>query len=77
MSTDLHLINNRYNIAVMVFTLAYITFGVPANILVRRTGPITLSYKMFIWSLFAIGQGLVKTWEGLMACRFLMGMLFQ
>lgn len=74
MSKSLHLTGNKYNIAVMVFTLAYITFAVPANMVFKRFGPRTLGVMMFIWSFFALGQGLTTTWGGLVACRFIMGM---
>lgn len=59
--------------AVMVFTVAYISFGVPANIIIKKTGSRSLSIMMFIWGLFAMGQGFTKTWAGIVACRFLMG----
>lgn len=50
MEQSLHLTGNKYNIAVLVFTVAYITFGIPGNILFRLTGPRSLSVMMFIWS---------------------------
>jgi MFS family permease len=77
MTESLHLTGDKYNIAVMVFTLAYITFGVPANMLVKKLGPRTLPAMMFIWGLFAMVQGFTKTWGGLVACRFLMGKYIQ
>lgn len=46
---SLHLTKNDYNIAVMVFTLGYVVFGVPANLLFKRIGPKSLSAMMFIW----------------------------
>lgn len=73
MSRDLHLTGNRYNIAVMVFTIAYMTFGLPASIIFKKIGPSSLSYMMFIWGTFALSQGFVKSWEALVVCRFLMG----
>lgn len=73
MTKSLHLTGDKYNIAVLVFTVAYITFGVPANIIVKKAGTRSLSLMMFIWGLFAMGQGFTKTWAGLVACRFMMG----
>lgn len=73
MTKSLHLTGNKYNMAVMVFTVAYISFGVPANIIIKKTGSRSLSIMMFIWGLFAMGQGFTKTWAGIVACRFLMG----
>lgn len=50
MEKSLELKGNEYNIAYMVFTLAYIVFGVPSNLVFRRFGPKTLSVMMFAWS---------------------------
>jgi len=49
MDKDLKLTGNKYNMAVMVFTLAYVLFGVPANIAFKLLGPKSLSGMMFIW----------------------------
>jgi MFS family permease len=73
MDKELHLTGNKYNTAVWVFTLAYVVFGVPANIVFRLTGPKSLSVMMFLWSLTVIGQGLTKSYAGLVVCRFLEG----
>ncbi|KXT08296.1 hypothetical protein AC579_6684 [Pseudocercospora musae] len=73
MSHDLSLTGNRYNIAVMVFTLAYVILGIPANIAFRNLGPKSLSGMMFIWGICALCQGLVRSWEGLVVCRFFLG----
>ncbi|PWY72668.1 vitamin H transporter [Aspergillus eucalypticola CBS 122712] len=74
MSKELHLVGNDYNLAVTMFTVAYVIFGMPANLLVKRFGPKMLVLYMFTWGLFVMGQGLVKTASGLIACRFFMGM---
>lgn len=49
MDKSLHLVGNNYNIAVMVFTLAYIVFGLPASVMFKRFGPKSLPTMMFIW----------------------------
>lgn len=49
MDEDLHLHGNQYNMAVMVFTLAYVIFGVPANLIFKKFGPQSLSVMMFVW----------------------------
>ncbi|PYH65016.1 vitamin H transporter [Aspergillus vadensis CBS 113365] len=74
MSKELHLVGNDYNLAVTMFTVAYVIFGMPANLLVKKFGPKMLVLYMFTWGLFVMGQGLVKTASGLIACRFFMGM---
>lgn len=40
---------NDYNIAVTVFTVSYIAFGVPANLVFKKFGPKTLAVFMFAW----------------------------
>lgn len=73
MDKDLHLTGNRYNIAVMVFTIAYMVFGIPANIVFKMLGPKSLAGMMFLWGICAGAQGFVKSYAGLVAFRFLMG----
>ncbi|KAH8702073.1 major facilitator superfamily domain-containing protein [Talaromyces proteolyticus] len=74
MTQALKLKGNDYNIAVTIFTVSYVVFGVPANLLVKKIGPKILAVYMFCWGLFVLGQGLTKTTSGLIACRFFMGM---
>ncbi|EIT79221.1 permease of the major facilitator [Aspergillus oryzae 100-8] len=74
MVKELHMVGNDYNVAVTMFTVAYVIFGVPANLLVKKFGPRMLVLYMFTWGLFVMGQGLTKTATGLIACRFFMGM---
>lgn len=75
MDKDLHLHGNQYNMAVMVFTVAYVIFGVPANLVFKKFGPKTLSIMMLFWGITVIGQGVTKTAGGLIACRFLEGIM--
>jgi MFS family permease len=74
MSQDLHLVGNRYNVAVQVFTAAYVASAVPANIIFKKTGPRSLAVMMFLWGVAVIGQGVTASYQGLVACRFLEGM---
>ena len=46
---SLHMTKNDYNIAVMVFTLGYVVFGLPANFVFKMTGPKSLSVMIFLW----------------------------
>lgn len=73
MTKDLKLISNRYNIAVQMFTVAYVAFGLPANIIFKKTGPKSLAVMMFLWGVTVIGQGVTASYGGLVACRFLEG----
>jgi MFS family permease len=74
MTKDLRLLGNRYNIAVQVFTAAYVVSAVPANIIFKKTGPRSLAVMMFLWGLTVIGQGVTASYQGLVICRFLEGM---
>lgn len=49
METDLDLSGHRYNIAVMSFIIAYVVFGIPANILVKICDSRALAAMMFLW----------------------------
>lgn len=49
MTQQLHMKGNDYNIAVMLFTVAYIIFGLPASLIFKKTGPQSLSVMMFLW----------------------------
>jgi MFS family permease len=74
MDTELHLIGQRYNIAVFVFNLGYLIAGVPLVLVVKKRGPKTLSLMMLCWGITVIGCGVTKTWQGLVVCRLLEGM---
>ncbi|OJD35965.1 vitamin h [Diplodia corticola] len=75
MEEDLNLHGNQYNIAVWIFTLAYVIFGVPANLVFKKFGPKTLSLMMLFWGITVIGQGVTRSAGGLIACRFLEGIM--
>jgi MFS family permease len=74
MDTELDLKGQRYNVAVFVFNLGYLVAGVPFTILVKRTGPRTLSIMMLCWGVLVIGCGVTRSWKGLVICRLLEGM---
>lgn len=52
MTQALKMKGNDYNVAVTVFTVAYVVFGVPANLLVKKFGPKILAIFMFCWGEF-------------------------
>ncbi|KAI9692101.1 MAG: hypothetical protein M1822_006331 [Bathelium mastoideum] len=73
MEQQLHLVGSDYNTAYWVFTLSYVVFGVPANIAFRFFGPKSLSIMMLCWGITVLGQGLTRSYAGLVVCRFLEG----
>ncbi|KAL9614567.1 MAG: hypothetical protein Q9167_000936 [Letrouitia subvulpina] len=65
---------NGYNITLFAFTIPYVLFEVPANMVLKKIKPqIWLSGLMFCWGVSTMGQGLTKSFGGLVACRALMG----
>ncbi|KAI3320549.1 MFS general substrate transporter [Xylariaceae sp. AK1471] len=74
LTQDLNLTGHDYNIALFVFFVPYILFGVPSNIIIKRVAPSTwLSAIMVLWGIVTIAQGLVRNLQGLIATRFLLG----
>lgn len=51
MPKSLHMKGNDYNVAVLVFTVAYVVFGMPANLIVKKMGPKVLVVYMFCWGM--------------------------
>jgi MFS family permease len=77
MSTDLHTNQgNRYSVLAMIFFIGYCLVDVPAAFTVRRVGPaLWVGVIGTAWGAITIGQGFVKTWGQLAACRVLLGFL--
>ncbi|KAH3941282.1 hypothetical protein HBI56_208840 [Parastagonospora nodorum] len=64
----------RYNIALFIFFIPYVLFEVPSNLILKKLAPSTwLSLIMVLWGFSTIGMGLVNTWGGLVAMRFILG----
>ncbi|KAI4226796.1 MAG: hypothetical protein L6R40_008246 [Gallowayella cf. fulva] len=67
--------SNGYNIALFSFTIPYVLFEVPANMLLKRVKPNWwLSGLMFSWGICTMGQGFSQNLGGLATCRALMGL---
>ncbi|KAG9548106.1 MFS general substrate transporter, partial [Aureobasidium melanogenum] len=74
MTAELKMGGHDYNIALFVFFIPYILLEVPSNIVLKKISPsLWLSCIMVLWGIATIGQGLVKTFEGLIAMRVLVG----
>lgn len=76
MGEDLGLhIGSRYTIALVVFFPPYFFFELPSNIVLRRVGSANwLSFIAFAWGTVMLGQGFVKSYAALAACRALLGL---
>ncbi|MCJ1463803.1 hypothetical protein MMC07_002412 [Pseudocyphellaria aurata] len=65
---------NGYNIALFSFTIPFVLFEVPSNIVLKKVPPmIWLGGIMICWGLCTMGQGLTQNFGGLVTCRALMG----
>ncbi|KAH9893416.1 MFS general substrate transporter [Cubamyces lactineus] len=75
MTTDLHLTDQQYLIALTIFFFSYAIFEVPSNIFLKRLRPsIWLSLLMLLWGVMMTVQGLVHNYGGLLGMRWMLGM---
>jgi MFS family permease len=72
---DLRLtIENRYNIALLVFFIGYGLFELPSNYVIRRVGArLWLSFLIIAWGACVLGMGFVHDWKILTVLRALLG----
>lgn len=75
LTKELHLSSTQYNICLTVFFFSYSLFEVPSNILLKRLTPkIWFPIITFTVGICMMAQGLVHSYGGLLATRFLLGM---
>jgi sugar phosphate permease len=76
MQTSLKISNYQYSIALTMTYIPYIAAEFPSNLLLKYVGPRWMLPTMVtIWGLVATMQGVVKTYSGLLACRFFLGLM--
>ncbi|KIJ25826.1 hypothetical protein M422DRAFT_144008, partial [Sphaerobolus stellatus SS14] len=74
LTDSLHLTDNQYVIALMVFLIAYTVFEAPSNIMLKKMRPSRwLAFLMFCWGVLTISLGGVQNYAGITAVRFLLG----
>ncbi|KAF1993537.1 MFS general substrate transporter [Amniculicola lignicola CBS 123094] len=74
LSKDLKLTGLQYNIALCMFFVSYVTFEIPANILMKKVKPhIFMSGCALFFGFLVIMEGLVSNFAGLAVLRFLLG----
>jgi MFS family permease len=75
LSKELNIVNGtKYNTALVIFFVPYIIFEIPSNIILKKLKPrVWLSFCMFGFGLITMCQGFVKSYSGLLATRFLLG----
>ncbi|KAE9395528.1 MFS general substrate transporter [Gymnopus androsaceus JB14] len=76
LQTDLKMTNKQYSIALTVTYVPYILAELPSNLLLKAVGPnLMLPTMLTLWGVITTLQGVVKTYSGLLACRFFLGLL--
>ncbi|KAK0724216.1 major facilitator superfamily domain-containing protein [Lasiosphaeris hirsuta] len=74
MQTEIGATQYQFNIALMIFLVAYAIFEVPSNILLKKLRPSRwLAFLMFAWGAITIGLGGVNTFSATAGVRFLLG----
>ncbi|KAJ8463200.1 hypothetical protein ONZ45_g17665 [Pleurotus djamor] len=72
---DLHMSNTEYSIALTVTYVPYIAAELPSNVLLRIVGAnYMLPTMLTIWGIITTLQGVVRSYHGLLACRFFLGL---
>ncbi|KAK3940924.1 major facilitator superfamily domain-containing protein [Diplogelasinospora grovesii] len=74
MQTETNSTQYQFNIALMIFLVAYAIFEVPSNILLKKLRPSRwLAFLMFSWGAITMGLGGVHSFGAMAAVRFLLG----
>ncbi|WKT49653.1 MFS transporter superfamily [Fusarium oxysporum f. sp. vasinfectum] len=71
---DLGMEGDQYNVALTIFFVSYIIFEVPANMALKYLSPrIWITLIAVSWGLVMTLMGIVHSYEGLLAARFMLG----
>ncbi|KAL9127841.1 MAG: hypothetical protein Q9217_003360 [Psora testacea] len=73
MSEDLHLGGNRYQWLLTIFYITYILFEWQTLMWKVVPSHMWLAFTVFGWGVIATLQSATSNWQGMMACRFFMG----
>lgn len=74
MQTEIHATPYQFNIALMVFLIAYALFEVPSNIILKKLRPSRwIAILMFTWGAITVGLGGVNSFASTTGVRFLLG----
>ncbi|KAF7547916.1 hypothetical protein G7046_g8859 [Stylonectria norvegica] len=75
MGKDIGLVGNQFGTAVTLLYATYVPFEAPIAILLKIVGPKPLlAICATSWGCVTIGMGFVQNWQGLYACRLLLGL---
>lgn len=71
---DLGLVGNQYGTAVTLLYATYVPFETPVAVLLKIIGPkYLLTCCCFAWGVVCLCTGFIQNWQGLYACRLLIG----
>ncbi|KZV74541.1 MFS general substrate transporter [Peniophora sp. CONT] len=74
LTQDIHVSNPAYNTSLALYFIAYVTFEVPANIILKRLNPqVWLPTLTLVWGIVSMCQGFVKSQGSLFGIRYLLG----
>ncbi|KAJ7092436.1 putative MFS transporter [Mycena belliarum] len=72
--SETHMTAFQYTIALMVFLVAYATFEVPSNYLLKKLNPSRwIAFLMLAWGALTMGLGGTKSYAEVTVVRFLLG----
>lgn len=75
LENDLGMVGNDFNVALLVQIAPYIFFEIPSNLILKHVRPsYWLGGMSLCWGFMTLGQGLVKTYHGLIALRVFLGL---
>ncbi|KAG6868027.1 hypothetical protein C0993_008227 [Termitomyces sp. T159_Od127] len=75
LQSDLKMNNYEYCVALTVTYVPYIVAELPSNLVLKAVGPnLMLPTMLTLWGVITTLQGVVKSYQGLLACRFFLGL---
>ncbi|ETW77229.1 major facilitator superfamily [Heterobasidion irregulare TC 32-1] len=76
LTKDLKMSNTQFSTALTITYVPYILMELPMNLAMKRYGAnVTLPAMVTLWGMVCACQGAVKSYGGLLACRFFLGAL--
>lgn len=76
MQKDLGITDHQYQTAITVTYVPYIAAELPSNLILKKVGPrILLPFLCVTWGIVTTLQSLIHNSEGLLACRFFLGLM--
>ncbi|KAH6916427.1 major facilitator superfamily domain-containing protein [Coprinopsis sp. MPI-PUGE-AT-0042] len=76
LEADLGITPYQYQIALTILYVPYICTELPSNLVLKKIGPHRVMPTILtLWGVVVIAQGFVKNYSGLLAVRFMLGLL--